>query len=389
MTAGWRILIAAAAVAVQLAGAAPALAQEAPPAATTNTPETVGPRELRDFQLNGTVTRPSQDAPASRPATASEAPATTTTPAPTQSGRTPPPPASAQRPPREPDRSSATVGSAAPSVTIDLPPPRPSAQLPEPSVTPLDEPTGAQFAPAPDPQPLAAESGGNLTLPWLLALLAVAGGAAFYFLRLRPRAQFAGAAGLSELLGPEPEPVAPPSPRQPAPAAGIVSTRLRPWLDIEFTPERTVVDNDKVSIEFVLSIFNSGSAPARDILVEGGLFNAGPLQDKQIALFFENPVAKGQRIPALAPLQRLAVRSAVALRRAEVQPIEVEGRVLLVPLVAFNALYRFGSAEGQTSASYLVGKQTKGEKLAPFRLDIGPRIFRGLAGRAHELRVRK
>ena len=60
-----------------------------------------------------------------------------------------------------------------------------------------------------------------------------------------------------------------------------------------------------------------------------------------------------------------------------------------MPLVAFNALYAWGSDKGQTSTSYLVGKVTKGEKLAPFRLDLGPRMFRNLAAREHQVRLRK
>ena len=137
-------------------------------------------------------------------------------------------------------------------------------------------------------------------------------------------------------------------------------------------------------------LLNSGSAPARDVLVEGALFNAGPLQDQQIGTFFQNPVGEGNRLPLLAPLQRLSINSAVALSRAQLVPLEMEGQSLFVPLAGFNALYRWGSeSNGQTSTSYLVGKQTNGVKLAPFRLDMGPRVFRRLAAREYELRVRQ
>jgi hypothetical protein len=89
-------------------------------------------------------------------------------------------------------------------------------------------------------------------------------------------------------------------------------------------------------------------------------------------------------------MQRISVDSAVILPREQVQPIEYEGRLLFVPLIAFNALYVWpGGGPGQTSASYLIGKQTDGEKLAPLRLDLGPRLFRNLAVREHELRLRK
>jgi hypothetical protein len=235
-------------------------------------------------------------------------------------------------------------------------------------------------------------------LPWLIAAFALAGAAGWYFLRQRPRASYAGAGRLSAFEAPSaparPVRAPPRAPARPAPPAkppstGIVSTRLRPWLEIEFSPVRAVVDEEKAAVRFELSVFNSGSTPARDVLLEASLFNAGPQQDQQIRLFFDNPIAKGDRIPLIPPLQKIAVSTAVFLPREQVRPIEIEGRQLFVPLIAFNVLYSWGSETGQSSTSYLIGKQTKGEKLAPFRLDLGPRMFRNLAAREHQLRLRK
>jgi len=182
----------------------------------------------------------------------------------------------------------------------------------------------------------------------------------------------------------------PPRPASPAPSpAGIVSTRLRPWLDIAFSPGRCVVEEDKATIQFDVVVHNSGGAPARDVLIEASMFNAGPTQDEEIGAFFAHPVAKGDRIPAIPPLKRVALKSAVSLSRDQLRQFEVAGRSLFVPLVGFNALYRWSGGEGQTSASYLVGRDTNGEKMAPLRLDLGPRIFRGLGAREHNVRVRK
>jgi hypothetical protein len=50
-------------------------------------------------------------------------------------------------------------------------------------------------------------------------------------------------------------------------------------------------------------------------------------------------------------------------------------------VIAFNALYAWSGGEGQTSAAYLLGRASSADKMAPFRLDLGPRIFRGLAAR--------
>ena len=82
------------------------------------------------------------------------------------------------------------------------------------------------------------------------------------------------------------------------------------------------------------------------------------------------------------------MKSAVSLTRDQMRQFEVAGRRLFVPLIGFNALYRWSGGDGQTSASYLLGRDTKSEKLAPFRLDLGPRIFRGLGARQHSVGVR-
>jgi hypothetical protein len=397
MKSHWRILIAASVV--LLTAGSPALAQDAGQETSAPTQnELIGNPQLRDFSINGTVTRraegavqsvqPEQPQSPSRPTV--EQGSQTAAARPAQSTRdsaAAPRAGSADR--GEPARSSAAP------VAVDLPPPTPAPRTEGSSVSASDDSAVLPTQPA----AVTASADSNLApsrnelplFPWLIAALAFVGAAAWYFLRQRPRESFAGAGALNafDVTSPAP-PVRTPPPAAPKqPTGGIVSTRLRPWLEIEFTPQRAVVDDQKAAIAFELSVYNSGSVPARDVLLEASLFNAGPLQDQQIRLFFENPVAKGDRIPIIPPLKKIKVDSAVSLPRDQVRPIEVEGRTLFVPMIAFNALYGWGGGEGQSSVSYLVGRVTKGEKLAPLRLDLGPRVFRGLAAREHELRLRK
>jgi hypothetical protein len=152
-------------------------------------------------------------------------------------------------------------------------------------------------------------------------------------------------------------------------------------MDIGFNPARCILDNEKLVVEFEVELFNSGSAPARAVLVEASLLNAGPTQDEDIGKFFAEPVAAGERISVIAPLKRIAVKAQVAIGREQLQAYEAAGRQMIVPLIAFNVLYRWSGGEGQTSAGYLLGRETKGDKMAPFRIDLGPRIFRGVAAR--------
>jgi hypothetical protein len=405
---------------------ATAHAQEAPPASTAPS-DTIGPQELQNFSLNGTVTRP-----ADKPAAPQAAPqrreqqtqAQTTAPAPQPSTALPattntetatgPAPASQQTQTAAGDVvTTPQLAHAAPealrqsapssSVTVALPNVGSGETAASAAVAPAS--TG-DFAPEPSTGTLAPGHGFSL-LPWLLAALVLALGGAFLFWRNRSRQEFAAAGGprVDAFVAPQPAPAPAPQPRrapepalQPAPApkpaataapVGVVSTRLRPWIDIGFHPIRCVLDDERLMVEFDIELFNSGSGPARAVLVEGSLFNAGPAQDQEIGAFFANPVGDGERLAVIPPLKRVALRTQVAVPRAQVQAYELAGRPVFVPVIAFNALYSWSSGEGQTSVSYLLGKDTKGEKMGPFRMDLGSRIFRGVAAHLLPAGLRK
>lgn len=381
--------------------AAPAAA---PPAANivtpapTSAPDTVGPTQLRDFTLPGTITRQ------------------TDPPAPSNNAA--PPPATIQP---SADGSAATkaalsagsmrqVSEPARSVTIALPPPDSLAQRPtlappldENSATAVGTPTGLDETLAPPSANITGGPGGRSMLPWLVALLAIgAAGAAFAWRRRNARElAYAGAAdALANALVPPPPAPAPFTPRvaqpvaslapAPPPSSGVVSTRLRPWIELEFMATRAVITDDTATVHFDIILYNSGSAPAREVLIEGRMFNAGSDQDREIVDFFDHPVAKGNTIAQIPPLSRVELKSAVSMPRASMMEYQVDGRRLFVPLVGFNTLYRAGASEGQTSVSYIVGRGGEdGGKMAPLRLDLGPRIFRGLGVRQHSVGVRR
>lgn len=379
-----------------------ALAQEAPETTNTPAPETVGPRELQNFSLPGTVTRP-----ADRPPTQSPPPAQQTrTEAPTATA-----PAQSTRAVPRPTREAPTALRQAPRTDTAAPAPAPGADAPEPlrqsalgsSVTvalpKLDSrlsgssaatgsAPGTSFPPAPE-SPGTLSHGHDLPLlPWLLAALALAAGGAFLFWRSRSRGALAGGPQVSAFLAPEPaaRPSAAPSPapatKAPPPSLpGLVSTRLRPWVEVGFKPLRCILEKERMVVDFELELFNSGSAAARAVLAEASIFNAGPAQDGEIRAFFEKPVGQGERIVSIPPLQRVTVRAQVTTPREQILAYDLGGRQVVVPLIAFNVLYRWGNNEGQTSVAYLLGRDTSGEKLGPFRLDLGPRIFRGIAAR--------
>ena len=401
-----------AAVALAVFLAAPAHAQDqAVDAASEPVPslgapaseDAVGPAQLRDFSINGTVTRRA-DAPAPAQPAPAQAATTPTTPTLTAS-RNSAPAASATAESRQAGAQQRSAEASAASGGFAMPAPTPSSGQPP------------SFAPATFPQPTSAvsspvEDTGSDSFPlwpWIAALLAAIGAGAWYFRRQRSGYAFAGAGGDASAFDLSPAPAPPraaptpkpqPAPRAPVPDAaptpkpatapvGIVSTRLRPWLEIEFSPEAAIVDDEKGAIQFEVTLFNSGSAPAREVHVEGALFNASPDQDQVLGQFFAQPGGQGGDRITVPPLQRMSFRSVVSLPREQLRLFEVEGRTLFVPLVGFNAVYSFSNGQGQTSTSFIVGRNSNGEKMAPFRIDQGAKTFRGLGAREHTLRVRK
>jgi hypothetical protein len=401
MRAGKRLAMAVWAAGLALAPAS--LAAQSTPDSTTTTPATdaIGPRELQNFSLSGTVTRPADQPPqratksipaSVQPSTTSASTESTVRPDRQASGartaasaRIPTASAAPSQPAPEPLHQTAPSS----SVTVTLPSPGSSAAASGNSNAPIK--TTASFAPEPESATgtLAPEHGLALW-PWLLAAIVLGAGGAFFFWRSRSREAFAGGPQFEAFVAPEPAPTPRPKALEPAPAppravppvpSGVVSTRLRPWIEVAMLPIRCIVEEAQVIFEFELDLFNSGNAPARAVLVEASVFNAGPTQDQDIGAFFAKPVGEGERIAAVPPLQRVTLRTQVAAPIENVRVLDVAGRQVFVPLLAFNALYRWSSSEGQTSVSYLLGRDTKGEKMAPFRLDLGPRVFRGVGAR--------
>lgn len=397
-----------------------ALAQEAAPSSDTPAGDSVGPKELQNFTLNGTVTHAADQQPAaqapqrtrqSRPQVQANPPVQSSAqPVTTSNAQSAPPAAPSPRrteivsrepaiarPERSPEPLSQPPASS--SVTVGLPKlDADSSSASTPTVAPAPA-SPATFAPDPTPAGTLAPEHRFSLLPWLLAALALGAGGAFLFWRNRGREAFAGGPQIDAFTAPVPAaaprpaptpPAAAPEPPSPAPPTpGFVSTRLRPWVELGFHPLRCILDDERLTIEFEIELFNSGSAPARAVLAEASIFNAGATQDQEIAGFFANPVGEGERIVAIPPLKRMGFKTQVVAPRAQLQAYALAGRQVFVPVIAFNVLYGWSGGEGQTSVSYLLGRDTSGEKMAPFRLDLGPRIFRGIAARLLPTGVRR
>nr|WP_294170977.1 hypothetical protein [uncultured Sphingomonas sp.] len=412
MFRGFRLSILLLAGALITSAGAPASAQNnvvAPPPPPRE--GTVGPEQLRDFSLGGS--RSQQPEGAREPSAEQGTPVgnpdrPAAAPAPAPRTVVPPPTsrveqaAGGARPSASPAPSPAPSSEAAPATSLNLPPPTPAPSASFDFNSPgFGNSAGGAVDPiAPAP---VSDEGGAPMWPWLLAFAAVVAGALLLWSRRRSKGEdqldsgglaFAGGASPSAEPRREPQPAAPrasvPAP-QPAPApapshpkgVGIVSTRLRPWLDLDVHVTAAVLTEEELQLHLQLLVANSGSVPARQVGVEVAPLNAGPEQEGELATFFARPDPAPQAAEMIAPLDHAALQAVVRMPRAAFREYAAgEGRVL-VPLVAVNVGYRAGSSTGRTSGAFLIGRGSgSSEKLGPLRTDPGPREFRGVIARA-------
>lgn len=360
-------------------------AAPAPALAQNETSNTIGPPQLKDFSLPGQRTTPPATptpAPATQPPVAAPRTPTAAAPAATRER-----PAQVPRTDAPPPRFETEPVAAAPSpastepVPPAAPPPVETFSAPQPEQEAAPAPAAAEAEPQ-GPGWLWPAAGGAL----LLAL------AAFLLLRRRraaaerERARDAARGELGGLLSgraePAPEPEPGPAPVAEAPAAP------RPWLELDIVPERAAATENEVYVRYALTLTNKGEADARNIRIDPRLFNAGA--EGEMLSFFQGPIHDQSGSPhvVIPPGRTLKLNGQVAMPNAELREIELAGRRIFVPMVAINVAYDWADGgAGRTSRSWLVGREAEvpTEKMGPFRLDLGPRIYRSVGRREARL----
>lgn len=378
------------------AAGAPALAQN-------ETSNSIGPPQLKDFSLPGQRTTPpaaTPPAPEPRPPAAEPRLPPAASPAPreapaAQPRSDPPPPRSGTGPALAPAAPSPPAAEPLPRAG----PPPPVETLPEPLPQPQ---TGPAPAPALPPAPAPAAAGPGSLWLWPAAggalLLALA---ALLLLRRRrtlaeresardsARGELGGALVVRPAAEAAPEPApAPVSAREPEPEAPAAP---RPWIELDIVPERAAATENEVYVRYALTMTNKGDSDARNIRIDPRLFNAGA--EGEMVAFFQGPIHEQSGSPhvVLRPGGSIKLNGQVAMPNSELREIELAGRRIFVPMVAINVAYDWAEGgSGRTSRSWLVGREAEvpSEKMGPFRLDLGPRIYRSVGRReARQLMV--
>lgn len=149
------------------------------------------------------------------------------------------------------------------------------------------------------------------------------------------------------------------------------------------------------TISYVLTLHNRGSRAAEDVLVRSLIANADAGQQALMQQFFAGQVGLPiHSVVSVAPGERQSLTGELRLLPDQIAPVQMEGRALLIPLVAFDAQYRWSEGgdpvgTGRTGRTFIVGQEQSppADRLSPFRLDFGPRQYRMPGSRATALEL--
>jgi len=331
--------------------------------------------------------------PAPAPAPAPSPSRTTTAPTPSPTPRATAPASQGAKPTPAPLR---TGPAAAPA-------PAPARSDSAPGPIPAATASGTAAAPPPaQPFPVAtsvaattlAEDEGGASWPWLAAILLSFGAVLGLFLWIRRRVGPLGPVIVPEIERPrvppapeplpepvfDPQPVVPPPGAVPAPTQDGAPQGPLP-LHISIEPRKLSLTLMNATLAYRLALNNRDEAPLEDIAVNADLIGAHATLSREDQLAGPaTELAERHRLAAIAPGETSEVAGELRLPLNMVRPIAQGDAVLFVPLARFRIT---GRGMEPRCFTLVVGQPSpRGGGIQPIRLDLGPRIYDGLAGRA-------
>ena len=163
----------------------------------------------------------------------------------------------------------------------------------------------------------------------------------------------------------------------PPPSAARLTVALR--------PTRAGVNLLTATVEAEVIVTNTGGAPAADIHAVVALLDAGAGAEAALDIFAARSVTRTAVPPfTLAPGAERRFRAVAALPLDAIEPLEVAGRPMFVPLVAVSAQWADDGADRRVTGGFAVGiERVDSAKLAPLWLDSAPRNYDSVAARPH------
>ena len=174
---------------------------------------------------------------------------------------------------------------------------------------------------------------------------------------------------------PTPPPPPPPAVAEPVPSEAAPDTRA--LIEVTLVLKRAGTNVLSAAVDYTIVAQNTGNRAATGIHLNVRLLSAGTQQDAQIAAVFAAPIAQPVAAPFDLPPGATIELGGMAMHpKQTLEPLDVAGKVLFVPVLTVNLTYDWAGGSGQTARSYVIGIDRGAEaKLQPFRLDAPPRMY--------------
>jgi hypothetical protein len=250
--------------------------------------------------------------------------------------------------------------------------------------------TASPTATAAAPPATVAESAEEGGFPWLWALGGVAalgalGLAGWSWRRRRTPSAREAPQVERPRVGPIPEPAPaaapPPGPAAPAirPSSPKPAAPVPEPLQIALEPLRLSLTLMNATLAYRLRVANGGMTALTGLTIGADMISAHASLSREEQLAGPVMAAAGQSIGRLEPGESRDVEGEFRLPFQQIVPIRQGRAALLLPLARFRV-----EAEGAAPLvrTFIVGQPGTSERLQPFRLDLGPRIYPNLAQHA-------
>ncbi|WP_420606957.1 hypothetical protein [Novosphingopyxis sp.] len=195
----------------------------------------------------------------------------------------------------------------------------------------------------------------------------------------------------SGLTGTPPR-AAPVQPRGSPVPSGLVTTRMAPPPAAgrpQMAMQLDILGAEQTATHFILQyrlwMINQGPGPADAAVLRLDVLPGGPDTQKQVDRFFQREQARGRTvtIPAMGPSSRTPVEGDMRVPLDPAITFRMEGRQMIIPLVAADLDYRWGGGQDRSQATFVLGRVGAAgqERLGPINIDLGPRIVRGIGAK--------
>lgn len=134
------------------------------------------------------------------------------------------------------------------------------------------------------------------------------------------------------------------------------------------------------TLAYRLHLTNGGDQPMTDLAVSGDMIAAHASRpvDEQLGTAGGAALPPLHRVETLAPGQSVTLTGDIRLPLAAIRPIRRGDAALFVPLARIEAHGQaIDGSTISTRGTFLVGQEPDAgsERLQPFRLDLGPRVY--------------